>query len=110
MSPVLPQAATTHPDNPRAAGSKTPDGQHSSTLLEDLAATFRTIEWHGLKVLGTAAGATDREAFVKFRASFRVVNQLQHGSTPLQRLTENSRFLRQPDGAWLYVDGEEKYT
>ena len=105
------QEKTTHPDNPRAEGSTTPDGKHSSTFREDCAATFRTIAWQQLRVLGTEAGTNDDEQYVTFQASFRVVNQIrqrQRGSL-LQTLKERSRFLRE-GGRWLYVDGEEDFT
>ena len=111
--PLHPQVGTTHADNPQAGGSKTADGRHSSTLAEDIHATFRKVKWVGLKLLGSEAGAGDDEAFVRFRASFRVVNQLQHAQKQkgiaLQHLTEKARFLRH-DGVWQYVDGDVKYT
>lgn len=103
--------ATTHPENPLAGGSKTADGPHSSTLEEDLHATFRKVEWAGLKLMGSGPGKSDDEAYVIFRASFRVVDQLQHGQKqkgiPLQRLTERARFLRQEG---VYVDGDVNYS
>ena len=105
------QEGTTHPDNPRAQGSATPDGKHSSTYREDCAATFRTIAWQQLKVLSTGAGSNENEQYVTFQASFRVVNQKgqrQKGNV-LETLHERSRFLRE-DGQWLYVDGEEDFT
>ena len=105
------QEGTTHPDNPRAQGSTTPDGKHSSTYREDCAATFRTIAWQQLKVLSTEAGSNENEQYVTFQASFRVVNQKgqrQKGNV-LETLHERSRFLRE-DGQWLYVDGEEDFT
>jgi len=104
------QEKTTHPDNPKAQGSSTPDGQHSSTFREDCLATFRTIAWQRLKILSTDDGSTTDEGYVTFEASFRVVNQIgrrQKGNV-LQKLHERSRFLREA-GQWLYVDGEEKF-
>ena len=105
------QEDTTHPNNPKAQGSTTPDGKHSSTYREDCAATFRTIAWQQLRVLGTEAGTNDDEQYVTFQASFRVVNQIRQRqkSSLLQTLHERSRFLRE-GGQWLYVDGQEDVT
>lgn len=105
------QEATTHPNNPKAQGSTTPDGKHSSTFREDCLATFRTIAWQRLRVLSTGDGEHAGEGYVTFEASFRVVNQKgqrQKGNV-LQKLRERSRFLRE-DGQWLYVDGETDVT
>ena len=105
------QEATTHPDNPKAQRSTTPDGEHSSTFGEDCLATFRTIAWQRLRVLSTEDGARADEGYVTFEASFRVVNQKgqrQKGNV-LQKLRERSRFLKE-DGQWLYVDGDTDVT
>ena len=74
-------------------------------------ATFRTIAWQRLRVLGTEDGAHADEGYVTFEASFRVVDQKgqrQKGNV-LQKLRERSRFLKE-DGQWLYVDGETDVT
>ena len=105
------QERTTHPDNPKAQGSTTPDGQHSSTFREDCPATFRTIAWQQLRIISTEAGSTDDEQYVTFRATFRVVNQKgqrQKGNV-LQMLHERSRFWRE-GGEWLYVGGDVEVT
>lgn len=105
------QESTTHPDNPKAEGSKTPDGKLSSTFKEDCLATFRTIAWKRLKVLSTEDGSRGHEQYVTFEASFQVVNQLdqRRKGSALQKLRERSRFLNEGD-RWLYVDGEENIT
>ncbi|CAL8470738.1 g10280 [Coccomyxa elongata] len=63
--------ATTHPENPAREGSKAPDGKDSSTLIEDINATFRTIAWQRLRVLGTEDGASADEGKVQFEAYFK---------------------------------------
>lgn len=108
---VCMQERTTHPDNPKAQGSTTPDGQHSSTFREDCLATFRTIAWQQLRVVSTEAGGTEDEQYVTFQVTFRVVNQKgqkQKGNV-LQTLREKSRFLRE-GGEWLYVGGDVEVT
>ena len=105
------QIDTTHPDNPKAQGSVTPDGKHSSTLREDCLATMRTVAWQQLHVVGTEEGSSADKGYVTFTASFRVLNQKgqrQTGSL-LQRLHERGRFVRE-GGRWLYVDGEVAVT
>ncbi|BDA45677.1 probable UPF0225 protein Spro_2712 at N-terminal half [Coccomyxa sp. Obi] len=85
--------ATTHPENPAREGSKTPDGEHSSTLIEDINATFRTIAWQRLRVLGTEYGAD--EGKVQFEAYFKAVEDAQKARQlnpawpkPLHRLAQ----------------------
>jgi len=104
----LVQVASTHADNPAREGSKTPDGQHSSSFLEDINATLRTIAWQHLKLLGTEAGETPNEGIVKFAAYFKVVNQKgqkQKGNV-MQCLQETSTFRRESEtNAWKYLGG-----
>lgn len=58
------------------------------------------LTWTGLEVVATSAGlAADRTGTVSFRAHWRQGD----GSGVL---AENSRFVRGPDGAWLYRDGQ----
>ena len=105
------QVDTTHPDNPKAQGSVTPNGKHSSTLRADCLATMRTVAWQQLRIVGAEEGSNADEGYVTFTASFRVLNQKgqrQKGNV-LQRLHERGRFVR--EGArWLYVDGEVAVT
>ncbi len=108
---MLLQVATTHPENPAREGTKTPDGENSSTLIEDINATFRTIAWQRLRVLGTECGASADEGKVQFEAYFKVVNQKgqrQKGNV-MECLHETSTFRRH-DGSWKYVSGDTSVT
>jgi SEC-C motif-containing protein len=57
-------------------------------------------KWIGLKIVATEAGSQeDATGEVEFVARYKV-NGRAH------RLAERSRFVRSPDGAWLYLDGK----
>lgn len=110
--PSAKQVATVHPDNPRMEGSKSPDGRPSSTMIEDINATFRTVAWQRLKILGSRDGEVD-EGIVQFAAYFRVINQKgqrQKGNV-LQCLNETSTFRRDArDYAWKFLGGVQTIT
>lgn len=99
--------ATTHPDNPAAGGSKTPDGNYSSSLKEDVQATCSKIGFRKLKIIDRQAGSHADEEFVEFQAWFKVVGQRgqRQKGTKLESLREKSRFLKGEDGRWKYVEG-----
>ncbi len=63
---------TTHPDSPASAGSKNPDGSWSSSLEDDVKSTINKCRFEKLKVLAAEPGSHDNEAFVTFKAWFRV--------------------------------------
>jgi SEC-C motif domain protein len=99
---------TTHPQNPSWSGSKTPDGEFSSSLLEDVYATCRTVGWERLKILEREDG--EDESFVTFQAWFKFIGQQgqRQKGTKLETLKERSRFVRE-DGKWLYISGSTDY-
>lgn len=117
-------AATTHPDNPAAAGSRRPDGSIASTFADDVRATMKTVAWQRLKVVGTSGGgARDDEGTVSFEATFKVTGQQgmrADGGAAVGTMAETSLFQRRgagrgTRGAWLYlgplslvVNGEER--
>lgn len=109
---VVTQVATVHPENPKREGSRTPDGELLSTMIEDIHATFRTVAWQRLKILDSKDGS-DGEGIVQFLAYFKVVNQKgqrQKGNV-LQCLHETSTFRQDStDGAWKYLGGETNVT
>ena len=111
--PDVVQVATVHPDSPLREGSKTPDGKQSSTLKEDIIATFRTIAWKRLKILGSSNYLDAEEATVQFAAYFRVVNQKgqkQKGNV-LQCLRETTTFRRDvADSSWKTMRAEKEIT
>ncbi|CAG9465116.1 unnamed protein product [Pedinophyceae sp. YPF-701] len=110
---------TTHPDNPAYEGSKTPDGEHSSTLREDVIATSRIFDFEKLKVEEVREGKDEDEAYVGFTVWGRVTGQkgqrakgsktetiqeLSRWMASLQR-----RFVRE-DGKWWYIDGDTDWV
>ncbi|KAK9845457.1 hypothetical protein WJX81_006883 [Elliptochloris bilobata] len=101
---------TTHPENPAFGGSANPDGSPSSSLLEDADATCRKVAFRRLNIVRAHAPELDAsEAWVTFQAWYRVVGQLgqaRKGGPKEKRMDEVSRFLRSPDGRWLYHGGE----
>ena len=108
--------ATTHPDNPAYEGSKTPDGEFSSTLEEDVQATCRTINFQSLKILSAEEvqgreedGPEAEETVLKVKVDFCLTGQkgFRQNKGKTQSLTEMARFVR-PDSKsrWLYLGGE----
>lgn len=101
--------ATTHPLNPAFGGSKTPDGEPSSTLEEDVRATCRRIDFQGLTILERKEDGDEAE--LKITVDFRVTGQKgyrQKGAKP-QSFTELARFARVEGEAgprWLYLGGQ----
>lgn len=71
---------------------------HASTRPPSVALSSATV-WLGLKVLGYDCAEPDR-AWVEFVARGR------EGGASAFRLHERSRFAREDDGRWYYVDGE----
>ena len=105
--------STTHADNPSTGGSRTPDGEHSATLYEDVYATWKRTGWQQLKVLERREGSSPDESFVKFIASFKFQGQKgqRQKGTKLETLTETSRFVRDTDdGRWRYIDGDTTWS
>lgn len=99
---------TTHPDNPMFEGSKTPSGDFSSTLAEDVRATCRTIDFQKLEVLEKEE-ATPLESAIKIRVSFKVIGQKGYSQKgkEVQSFLELARFVRNDaDSRWLYIGGE----
>jgi SEC-C motif-containing protein len=75
------------------------DTWHSSTRPDDpTPAEDRNVEWIGLKILSTEAGAPgDDRGVVEFRARCRVKDNAGG-------LDESSEFIKE-NGRWYYVDG-----
>ncbi len=68
--------------------------------MADVSAGMKQTQWLGLEILDTeAGGAEDSTGIVEFVARFQA-----HGKA--QALHERSRFRRDEDGSWVYVDGE----
>lgn len=68
--------------------------------MADVSAGMRETQWLGLEILDTVdGGATDSNGIVEFAARFRAQGRLQ-------MLQERSRFRREADQNWVYVDGE----
>lgn len=68
--------------------------------MADVSAGMRETQWLGLEILDTVdGGATDSTGIVEFAARFRAQGKLQ-------MLQERSRFRREADQNWVYVDGE----
>ncbi|WP_300301724.1 YchJ family protein [Ferrovibrio sp.] len=66
----------------------------------DVSAGMRETQWLGLEILDTKdGGAADSTGIVEFAACFRAQGRLQV-------LQERSRFRREADQNWVYVDGE----
>lgn len=66
----------------------------------EMQASAAQTEWLGLEIVDTAAGgASDDTGIVEFVARFR-----QQGR--IAALRERSRFRRDADSGWVYVDGE----
>jgi len=104
---------TTHPDNPSFSGSKTPDGEYSSSLEEDVKATCKTINFTRLDILErseTVADDGSGTAELGIEVGYRVTGQKgfrQQGAKELS-FTETARYGRGTgEGArWLYLGGE----
>ena len=72
---------------------------HASTRPEQLdLAADGAVRWLGLEVRGSAM-ADEMHGTVEFVARYRVGGRGQ-------RLHETSRFVREADGRWYYVDGD----
>lgn len=68
--------------------------------MADVSAGMRETQWLGLEILDTKdGGAADDTGIVEFAARFKAQGRLQ-------MLQERSRFRREADGNWVYVDGE----
>lgn len=68
--------------------------------MADVSAGMRETQWLGLEILDTVdGGATDSTGIVEFAARFRAQGKLHE-------LQERSRFRREADQNWVYVDGE----
>lgn len=68
--------------------------------LADVSAGMQQTQWLGLEILDTRDGGTDDSTgIVEFVARFQVQGQTR-------ALHERSRFRRDTDGSWVYVDGE----
>lgn len=71
----------------------------SPTLREDVAAWARSARFTGLEVREVERGGPeDREGFVTFAARFEEAGKRQ-------TLSERSRFRRDDEDRWVYVDG-----
>merc|ERR1712150_321224 len=102
---------TTHPDNPAYEGSKTSDGEFSSTLEEDVRATCRTIDFKELQILEHDVHGNDGplEQVLKIKVSFNVTGQKgqRQKGAEMQDFTELARFVRADESSrWLYIGGE----
>ena len=68
--------------------------------VADVSAGTKSTKWLGLEILDTEAGrADDSTGIVEFVARFQAQGQTR-------ALHERSRFRRDTDGSWVYVDGE----
>ncbi len=68
--------------------------------MADVSAGMKTTQWLGLEILDTEAGEEDDSTgIVEFAARFQAQGQTRV-------LHERSRFRRDTDGSWVYVDGE----
>ena len=68
--------------------------------MADVSAGMKSTQWLGLEILDTVAGgAEDSTGIVEFVARFQAQGRAQ-------ALHERSRFRRDTDGSWVYVDGE----
>lgn len=68
--------------------------------MADVSAGMKTTQWLGLEILDTRdGGAEDRTGIVEFVARFQAQGKAQ-------ALHERSRFRRDEDDNWVYVDGE----
>lgn len=66
----------------------------------DVSTGMSGTEWLGLEILGTVdGGEEDNTGIVEFAARFRAQGRLNE-------LRERSRFRREADRNWVYVDGE----
>jgi len=104
--------STVHPDNPSCSGSRTPDGEHSATLYEDVHATWKRTGWQSLKIMERSEGTSPDEAYVRFIATFKFIGQKgqRQKGTKLETLIEKSRFVRGADSRWLYIDGDTTWS
>jgi len=116
--------ATTHPDNPAAAGSRRPDGTLASSFADDVRATMKTVAWQRLRVVGKSGGGpSDDEGSVSFVAAYKITGQQGmriDGGCAVGTMKETSLFQRAggrgaTDTEWLYlgplslvVNGEER--
>lgn len=57
-------------------------------------------KWMSLRILGSGTAPDDRTGEVEFLAIART----PQGAI---RMRERSRFRREPDGRWVYVDGDQ---
>ncbi|MEA3404533.1 MAG: YchJ family metal-binding protein [Pseudomonadota bacterium] len=82
--------------------------QLESYLLSTWAEVNRPVEfefenglsWQGLKILKTKKGRKkDKKGWVTFTADYQV-------GLDKNSMTENSRFIRDKDAHWVYLDGE----
>lgn len=68
--------------------------------MADVSAGMRETQWLGLEILDTVdGGENDSTGTVEFVACFQAQGRIQS-------LHEHSRFRRDTDGRWVYVDGE----
>ena len=68
--------------------------------MADVSAGMKQTRWLGLEILDTEAGGEkDSTGIVEFVARFQARDKAQ-------ALHERSRFRRDTDGSWVYVDGE----
>jgi SEC-C motif-containing protein len=68
--------------------------------MADVSASMNSTQWLGLEILDTKdGGVEDRTGIVEFVARFQAQGQTR-------ALRERSRFCRDTDGSWVYVDGD----
>lgn len=68
--------------------------------MADVSAGMKQTQWLGLEILDTVGGSeNDTTGIVEFVARFQAQGQTR-------ALHERSRFRRDTDGSWVYVDGE----
>jgi SEC-C motif-containing protein len=68
--------------------------------MADVSAGMKSTQWLGLEILDTVdGGENDSTGIVEFVARFQARGKAQ-------ALHERSRFHRDTDGSWVYVDGE----
>ncbi len=66
---------------------------------DDILKWAQSVEWLGLEILKTEKGqATDSEAWVEFKASFKEEGQMQ--------IMHERSYFQKENGSWVYVSGE----